>query len=798
MAQPPAFSTMVDRLRENQTTPVSKPKYGNMPSPPGNLPPGLDLSMSPGMALGNSPSVSLPSALNGSNGHTNGNGIHEHHHHLAKSDTFTPPKKMTISVGGITPNRMGGDRVRVISPSPTVYGLDYLPGPLSPPMLGGSPGGYAMVRSSSREDFPSPRNYGITPRRDKSSPIPIERSGTTSLSNSPSPSPSCSPFLGSLLVRSDSLNMLAKDGTSRANWTLEAIKKHPEIQHIIERVRPVARASSFGKTYIMKDTIHRGNASAREELVGKDYMIPLILQHLHYEGLRNSKKILEDDSNVKFSDPQLAESRLVNLLRLAIKDTERVWELALSTNAEAGHLIEEHLQDMALLADVPSAEPEDVNIWDEPEEGTILFAEEKADGPSESGIPPLSPSSVPQEKVKVIKAGSLNRLVGMLAREEKHDIEYMKTFLLTYQSFTTPYKLLAKLIQRYDVPRRPAMSDEEHKKLCLVVQLRVVNVIKGWIKDHWSDFNEKLISQLKAFIDGTLRIENKYADMLTSLLQSKRPEAEEEKRTSTFNEDPPEPKVPKNIFSLYLDLFDVDEEEIARQLTLIDFEIYSSIKMSELLNQSWNKPKLRHRSPNVIRMINRFNETNLWVATSILRQEKIRDRTRTMAKFIRIADYLKQLNNFNTTMAILSGLNGAAVHRLKHTREDMPRHIQQAYTDLQHALDSNQSYKGYRNLLAHANPPCIPYLGVYLTDLTFIEDGNQDCLQKLINFTKRKYIYDVIAKVKQYQHPSYNLQPVYQIASLLITPVREHMDEDKQFKVSLLREPRNVERSEIV
>ena len=33
---------------------------------------------------------------------------------------------------------------------------------------------------------------------------------------------------------------------------------------------------------------------------------------------------------------------------------------------------------------------------------------------------------------------------------------------------------------------------------------------------------------------------------------------------------------------------------------------------------------------------------------------------------------------------------------------------------------------------------------------------------------------------------------------LLIQPVREHMDDDKQFKLSLLREPRNAERSEIL
>ncbi len=65
-------------------------------------------------------------------------------------------------------------------------------------------------------------------------------------------------------------------------------------------------------------------------------------------------------------------------------------------------------------------------------------------------------------------------------------------------------------------------------------------------------------------------------------------------------------------------------------------------------------------------------------------------------------------------MAILAGLNGAAVHRLKYTREEIPRQVQQAYNDLQHTLDSNQSYKGYRAHLLHANPPCIPYLYVIL------------------------------------------------------------------------------------
>lgn len=67
--------------------------------------------------------------------------------------------------------------------------------------------------------------------------------------------------------------------------------------------------------------------------------------------------------------------------------------------------------------------------------------------------------------LRPIKAASLNRLIVMLAPEEKHDIEYMKTFLLTYQSFTKPAKLLQKLIQRYHVPLKPGMTEEEYKKV---------------------------------------------------------------------------------------------------------------------------------------------------------------------------------------------------------------------------------------------------------------------------------------------------------------------------------------------
>ena len=47
---------------------------------------------------------------------------------------------------------------------------------------------------------------------------------------------------------------------------------------------------------------------------------------------------------------------------------------------------------------------------------------------------------------------------------------------------------------------------------------------------------------------------------------------------SKTKEQPPEPKVPQGL-SLILSFMDIDNEEIARQLTLIDFESFSAIKV---------------------------------------------------------------------------------------------------------------------------------------------------------------------------------------------------------------------------
>ena len=66
---------------------------------------------------------------------------------------------------------------------------------------------------------------------------------------------------------------------------------------------------------------------------------------------------------------------------------------------------------------------------------------------------------------------------------------------------------------------------------------------------------------------------------------------------------------------------------------------------------------------------------------------------------------------------------------------------------MERILSAESAYKVYRQAIHSANPPCIPYIGVYLLDLIYIEDGNPDTIDGLINFSKRHLVTKVIQDV---------------------------------------------------
>jgi hypothetical protein len=66
-------------------------------------------------------------------------------------------------------------------------------------------------------------------------------------------------------------------------------------------------------------------------------------------------------------------------------------------------------------------------------------------------------------------------------------------------------------------------------------------------------------------------------------------------------------------------------------------------------------------------------------------------------------------------------------------------------------------------------PPAIPFLGVFLTDLTFLELGNPDFLpdSHFINFEKRRKVYNLIKEINRFKQTPFLLAPVPQIMDFI-------------------------------
>jgi len=237
----------------------------------------------------------------------------------------------------------------------------------------------------------------------------------------------------------------------------------------------------------------------------------------------------------------------------------------------------------------------------------------------------------------------------------------------------------------------------------------------------------------------------------------------------------------KSILNLFLEM---REPVLAEQLTYVDFHIYSQIDVSELLCLCWNDLKLQHRSPNVIQMMRRCDKLSFWVSTLILSQPTPRMRKKVYEKFLAISLELTRLNSFHTLMGVIAGVNRAGVGRLKAAKSETSKYVK-PFREVEELMSPKSNYSAYRQRLHSETPPCLPYLGVYLIDLTFTEEGNKDEIEGLINFSKRELISGIIEEIKQYQQQSYAFIPKEPMHTFLLQ--LPAMIDNELFSLSLNR-----------
>jgi len=445
-------------------------------------------------------------------------------------------------------------------------------------------------------------------------------------------------------------------------------------------------------------------------------------------------------------------------------------------------------------------EPKDPRLYYATDYATIQYEEKTDDSENIEFMGDATENNSDAAESPDIKCATLDKLIERVTYHSTYDNSYLYAFLLTYRSFTTPQELLEKLIQRYNIPppHRDSITHKEFGEwqhdVLNKVRLRVSQVIKKWIENHYYDFeNDSDLVQKVVDLTNMMK-ETQGSAFATQIQRALQKQQSNDSSRSIVVFDRDDASVPKSLCPKQwdgiktVDLLQWPSGELARQITLLEYQMFHGLQPKECLNQNWNKSHREEKAPNIFMMINWFNTVSRWVASCVVQEDNPKKRKLALTKMIHLAEACYELNNFNAIFEIISGLQNAAVHRLKKTWEMIGTRERKEYERMLELVSRNNNYRAIRRAILDVKPPCIPYIGVFLTDLTFIEDGNPDFLNNKINFIKRRKLALLIRDIQTYQQTPYKLHHLPQLQEQL--KAMQPLAEDQLYDKSLIIEPR--------
>ncbi|KAI9852852.1 MAG: hypothetical protein M1838_004411 [Thelocarpon superellum] len=421
-----------------------------------------------------------------------------------------------------------------------------------------------------------------------------------------------------------------------------------------------------------------------------------------------------------------------------------------------------------------------------------------------------------------IVGGTLPALIERLTTHDSTpDSTFVSTFYLTFRLFTTPIGFAEALVERFCY-----VTDSQH--VAGPVRLRVYNVFKGWLESHWrGEHDREALKVIQRFATGPLvqhipaagkrlaelcekvsagggtlvpRLVSSIGKTNTSIGQYVAPDTPQ-----------PTPVITKSqLTSLRnwkhggaeLSILDFDALELARQFTIKESRIFCSIMPEELLAMEWTK-KAGSKAVNVRAMSKLSTDLATVVADTILLEDP-KKRAAVIKHWVKIAKKSLELNNYDSLMAIICSLNSSHILRLKKTWEMVSAKTKATLEEMRVIVEVSRNYAVLRQRLQGHVPPCLPFVGTYLTDLTFVDAGNQASRQlsgdgeqdvrSVINFDKHMKTAKIIGELQRFQIP-YRLTSVPELQDWIDTQIQRVQSSDQTniqsyYRRSLLLEPR--------
>ncbi|KAK5107893.1 hypothetical protein LTR62_000552 [Meristemomyces frigidus] len=424
-----------------------------------------------------------------------------------------------------------------------------------------------------------------------------------------------------------------------------------------------------------------------------------------------------------------------------------------------------------------------------------------------------------------ITGGTLQALVEQLTiHDTAPDSQFVAAFYLTFRMFTTPGEFAQALTSRFDY-----IGGGE--TVAKPVRLRIYNVFKGWLETYWTAGADKdALAEIRYFALHKLKehlpsagerllelvrkvTESYHTGEVTGQLVSGVGKTSIASQKVTV-ENVPEPLISKSQLNILraadkgssaCSVLEIEPLELARQLALMTSQIYCAIRPDELLSLDWST-RGTDKAPNVRAMCTLNTDLAHIVGDSILSPDDAKKRAAIVKQWSKVARHCLDLNNYDSLMAIMCSLNSSVVQRLKRTWEVVSRKSKARLVELNAIIDVSRNQVALRRRLETPVAPCIPFLGIYLTDLTFLDVGNPKTRElsgaassegkavSVINFDKYVRMAKVVSHLQKFQVP-YSLRPVPEMQTWIeshMSKMRESNDHmvGKFHRRSLIVEPK--------
>ena len=412
------------------------------------------------------------------------------------------------------------------------------------------------------------------------------------------------------------------------------------------------------------------------------------------------------------------------------------------------------------------------------------------------------------DKKGSVRGGSVRALVEQLTLHNRLVSEFNASMLLTFPSFMDANQLFELLLERFLIQPPEGLTSEEFaiwsEKKQRPIRLRVVNVLKTWLETYWfeddsedmtNEARNQLFEQLSKFASQLKTQKFPGAVSLANIVEKRynNKEPSFKRYMVTITARPPLPLLPKNLKKFKLS--EVEPLEMARQLCVREFKLLVVITSHECLKRGCGG---HSKNPNaggkkIGEFIRNSNSMTNWVAYAILRHSEPKRRASCIRYFVQVAEYCRSLNNFSSMTAIISALYSSTIHRMKRTWDYVSQRTVTKLENMNRLMNSSRNFNEYRDLLNLVSPPVVPFFGVYLTDLTFVEDGNPNYLDpehKIVNFAKRMKTANIIESIRQFQVMPYNFEEIPDVQRFLDGGFYEAPPIEELYDTSLNFEPR--------